>query len=62
MDKMRRQGSANFPGQPFLQDQRQPVERKPDEGNLVAFLRRQGHHVQRKRGVLTIVPKPREDD
>lgn len=62
MDKIRWPGSSNLPGQPIPQDQRQPATKKSTEGKLIAFLRRQGHQVGRKRGVLTIVPKPREDD
>ena len=43
-------------------EQPKPQAKGRDEGALIGFLRRQGHHVKRKRGVLTVTPKVRPDD
>ena len=61
MDKTRGHKSNKLPAQLLPQAQRQPVSRKSHEGNLVAFLRRQGHHVRRKHGVMTVTPKVRDN-
>jgi len=49
MENIRWHGSNKLPSQQFPQDQRQPVTRKTHVENLIAFLRRQGHHVKGKR-------------